>query len=467
MKLHSSVGADILSAIDFPYPVVPIVRHHHENWDGTGYPDGLSGTSIPMGARILSVVDCFDALTSDRPYRPRLSDKEALRILVERRGSMYDPLVVDTFLRLHPSLALHAVASQPSASFLTIGSGSPTSVFNQPQTKSLEDIAGSTEEMVTLFDLVRSLTSPLSLAEAADVASRHLRRLIPCSLCIIFIYEVRTDELVVAHAEGENASLVAGLRIGLGQRLSGWVAAHRQTIRNSDPVLDLGEAARAIDPRPRSCLSTPLEIESELVGVLTLYSTGMSAFSEEHQRVIEVVSHQLAPIVRRSLDGADSRQSRSGFGELPSVSHLRQFAEAMGISELPKPTSIVLITIDAIVEPNRSQAAFVGDQRLAALLDLAKRYLRSGDLVFRQGTSELLILFLKTDVQTASSIGARISGAAQETNFPLRVQANAAPVGSRGEHELSAHQLVERAADGIRARMSTDIRQDPSSGSIH
>src|SRR5207344_572725 len=101
MKLHASVGADILSAIDFPYPVVPIVRHHHEYWDGKGYPDGLRGTDIPIGARILSVVDCFDALTSDRPYRPRLSDEEALNILLERRGSMYDPLIVDTFVRVH------------------------------------------------------------------------------------------------------------------------------------------------------------------------------------------------------------------------------------------------------------------------------------------------------------------------------------------------------------------------------
>src|SRR5213592_3943825 len=95
MKLHASVGADILSAIDFPYPVVPIVRHHHENWDGTGYPDKVTGTDIPIGARILSVVDCFDALTSDRPYRPRMSDDAALHILRERRGSMYDPLIVD------------------------------------------------------------------------------------------------------------------------------------------------------------------------------------------------------------------------------------------------------------------------------------------------------------------------------------------------------------------------------------
>src|SRR5262249_46226375 len=105
MKAHASIGADILSAIDFPYPVVPIVRHHHENWDGSGYPDGLKGTDIPIGARILSVVDCLDALTSDRPYRPKLSNQEAMRILNERRGRMYDPLVVDTFARVQQSIA--------------------------------------------------------------------------------------------------------------------------------------------------------------------------------------------------------------------------------------------------------------------------------------------------------------------------------------------------------------------------
>src|SRR5215475_9479062 len=118
MKLHASVGADILSAIDFPYPVVPIVRHHHEHWDGGGYPDGLRSTDIPIGARILSIVDCFDALTSDRPYRPRLSNAAALEILLQRRGNMYDPLIVDTFIRVHEQIEPALATNRPTAAAL-------------------------------------------------------------------------------------------------------------------------------------------------------------------------------------------------------------------------------------------------------------------------------------------------------------------------------------------------------------
>src|SRR5437762_7317516 len=112
MKLHAPVGADILSAIDFPYPVVPIVRHHHENWTGGGYPDGIAGEDIPIGARILSVVDCFDALTSDRPYRRRMTDEDALAILRERSGKMYDPAVVETFTRVYRGLQVEKDAPE-------------------------------------------------------------------------------------------------------------------------------------------------------------------------------------------------------------------------------------------------------------------------------------------------------------------------------------------------------------------
>ena len=259
MKLHASVGADILSAIDFPYPVVPIVRHHHENWDGTGYPDGIKASEIPIGARILSVVDCFDALTSDRPYRPRLSDADAIRILIERRGSMYDPLVVDTFIRVHTELAAEA-SDAPAAtgglSAITRGTSSSGEADSSTDSR-LNEISASTEEMLALYQLAQGLTAHLDVADAAELIAKHLRRVVPASTAVFYIYDSTSDELYVAHAAGEGASHFAGLRIPRGQRLTGWVAANRQSIVNSDPVLDLGDAARSLRPPLRSCLSAP------------------------------------------------------------------------------------------------------------------------------------------------------------------------------------------------------------------
>ncbi len=295
MKLHASVGADILSAIDFPYPVVPIVRHHHENWDGTGYPDKLVGAAIPIGARILSVVDCFDALTSDRPYRPRLSDDEALRILTERRGRMYDPLVVDTFVRLQSDGQLSTTESSQEVSFSGFANSLPSSFAANPDTSPLEDITASGEEMLVLFELARSLNDRLELPHLCDLVVKHLRRIVPSSLFVFYVHDSNAAELVCTFASGEHSSVVAGLRIPIGQRLTGWVGAHRHTISNSDPILDLGDTARSIVPRLRSCLSTPLVVADSLVGVLSLYSESSQAFSQEHQRIIEVIGRQISP----------------------------------------------------------------------------------------------------------------------------------------------------------------------------
>jgi putative nucleotidyltransferase with HDIG domain len=99
IKRHVDIGAAMLKELSVDRRVIPIVRSHHENWDGTGYLRGLGGRRIPLGARIVSVVDCFDALTSDRPYRRRMPAAAALHIVQGRRGTMYDPSVVDAFVR--------------------------------------------------------------------------------------------------------------------------------------------------------------------------------------------------------------------------------------------------------------------------------------------------------------------------------------------------------------------------------
>jgi len=100
VKHHVIIGADMLAAIAYPGPLALIVRHHHEHWDGSGYPDGLIGDAIPLGARILAIADVYDALTSDRPYRRALSHAHAVDMLQARAGVMYDPGIVEVFLPL-------------------------------------------------------------------------------------------------------------------------------------------------------------------------------------------------------------------------------------------------------------------------------------------------------------------------------------------------------------------------------
>jgi putative nucleotidyltransferase with HDIG domain len=306
MKVHASVGADILCAVDFPYPVVPIVRHHHENWDGTGYPSGLKGTDIPIGARILSVVDCFDALTSDRPYRPRLAQEEAMRILFERSGSMYDPLIVETFARVHTEIS-PALSTAPA----------PTHAINEitgfSQDRGLPAIpfppdgiaassAARANEILALSELAGALSGQASVAHTGDIIASHLRRLIPFALSVVYLYDDAKDDLVVMHALGDEGDLTSALRVPLGQRLSGWVAANRQTIINSDPMLDFGEAARTGGQRLRNCLSTPLVSNDQLVGVLSLYSVRSEGFSDDHRRIIEVVARQVSHALKSAAD---------------------------------------------------------------------------------------------------------------------------------------------------------------------
>ncbi len=264
MKLHASVGADILSAIEFPYPVVPIVRHHHESWNGTGYPDGLRGTEIPIGARILSVVDCFDALTSDRPYRRRLTDQEALQILNERKGTMYDPLVVQTFEQVFASIdagdfALVSRAGSEHTGREPLEGPRPAAPGAESSAKSLSP--GESHAQGSLI----ALECEALLLRACPI--------IPAGLAVFYRYDLLTDKLVAHHITGDEGAAVSGSQMGLGQNLSGWVAANRQAIVNSDAALDLGDLVDRFTPKLQHCLSVPVLSRDQLVGVLSLYSS--------------------------------------------------------------------------------------------------------------------------------------------------------------------------------------------------
>ena len=410
MKLHASVGADILSAIDFPYPVVPIVRHHHENWNGTGYPSGIKGTDIPIGARILAVVDCFDALTSDRPYRPKLSDDEALAILQERRGTMYDPLIVDTFAKVHGTTRKEPESIRPPPDVLnTIAHSRRAPAPADTDAATPDEIAASGDEMLSVYELARALAGQVSISDVGDIIAKHLQRLIPSSLCVFYLYDRSSDVLEARHAVGEGTSLVRGMRIGLGQRLSGWVAANHQTIANSDASLDLGEAARAPALALRSCISTPLMANDVLVGVLSLYSKHVNGFNDDHRRVIEVVARQIAHTLERAVE-FDKSSRRDSLTGLPHVEQLENLIRTLSDDDRAEghPHALLFIEVTNLKDVNADHGRAVGDDLLRHVVRHIRAGLRVADILFRNSGDDFVAFLSAADADTAELVANRI-----------------------------------------------------------
>ena len=286
MKTHVTIGADILSGIDFPYPVIPYVRHHHENWDGTGYPDRLAGETIPLGARILSVVDCFDALTSDRPYRRALSTEAALDILRERSGTMYDPAVVDTFFAVHAQLTATLEAEEPSA-HPTPDEGSASM-----------EAAPAATEAAEVDDLPHLVSAGLRMDEAAFVLIRRLEPQLPFATAAVFAPGPSEDRLDAILVNGPHADAFRQSQIRLTEGLSGWVAAHGQFMVNANPALDLVGAAAGISVPLASALVVPFAAGADGRGALAFYAAAADAFTLDHARVATAAAAALSRAYR-------------------------------------------------------------------------------------------------------------------------------------------------------------------------
>jgi putative nucleotidyltransferase with HDIG domain len=306
MKRHAAIGAEILSVIGLPYDVAPIVRHHHENWDGTGYPDGLAGDRIPIGSRILAVVDCFDALTSDRPYRTKMEDRDALEIVSKRRGNMYDPGVVDAFFALQGPALTETPA--PSAQLPVAAAPAPVPA---PQ---LAELAGQRREdleLQTFFNLGRALDGVMSMGCLGEALWTHFKQHVPATAFVLYAYEEASDTLAVVYKVGEEADRIGAAPIPLGERLSGWVAATGETVMNSDARLDFD------DPAPesalRSALAVPIVLRGRPLGVLSFYAEAPNAFDAAHRRLVEAASRVVGErMIERLAAGAVGRVAENG-----------------------------------------------------------------------------------------------------------------------------------------------------------
>jgi putative nucleotidyltransferase with HDIG domain len=294
MQTHAAVGADLLSSIDFPYPVVPIVRHHHENWNGSGYPHGLRGAEIPIGARILAVVDCYDALTSHRPYRPAMAPEIALEILMQRRGTMYDPLVVDAFVGVHGRLNAATdrhplpaalLASQPESVEVTADSQLPTNdalIASLAALAHLSPFPSGPSLQIVCRQLVDSLRSVASFDTVA-----------------LFVLDDVSNAMVPIYRDGPGSQALERLRIPVSERLSGWVAAHKTAVWNSDAALDL--ALSGIRTGLSTASSFPLTVGESVIAVLTLYGLPHQEISLEQRRTLELLLPTLAHTIEDAI----------------------------------------------------------------------------------------------------------------------------------------------------------------------
>jgi diguanylate cyclase (GGDEF)-like protein/putative nucleotidyltransferase with HDIG domain len=409
MKIHPVVGAEILERVQFPYPVVPIVRSHHEKWDGSGYPAGLKGKEIPVGARILAVVDTLDALASDRQYRKALPLDEAMQRVVEESGKAFDPEIVallkNHFVDLEEIVRSQSgsVERQKLSTDLKIERGlAPAAGFERRRaseppgsTTFLASIAAARHEAQTLFELSHELGNSLSLDETLSVLAVRLKRLVPFDSVATYI--VRGDELVPEHVSGDNIRLFDSLRIPMGQGLSGWVAQNRKSIVNGNPSVEPGY----VDDPGRfntllSAISVPLEGLHGVVGVMTLYHSDPDAYTSDHLRILMAISSKVALSVENALAFrvAESSATTDFLTELPNARSLflhldKEIARSRRSSNA---VTVMVCDLNGFKQINDRFGHLEGNRILKLFARSLQGSCREYDYVARMGGDEFVII---------------------------------------------------------------------------
>lgn len=314
MKIHPIVGAEIVEQVRFPYPVAPIVHAHHEKWDGSGYPDGISGEAIPIGARILSAVDCLDALASDRQYRRALPLDEAMAHVARDSGKAFDPRVVAAlqarYIELEQLARSQAPEERPKLSLdVKVERGAaPDAGFAASVPSSTGQSGGS-----TLVDVLSRSNDPLTLEEMLSSTALRIRHLLAFDSISVFV--VREDVLAARFALGECVRQLSSLRVPMGQGLAGWVAETGNFIMNGNPGVEPGLESARNRIALRSALAVPLASAGDTIGVLAVYRLQADSFTPDDLRVLQASAAQLGPIIAERLESEQPsrKQSRSGW----------------------------------------------------------------------------------------------------------------------------------------------------------
>jgi diguanylate cyclase (GGDEF)-like protein/putative nucleotidyltransferase with HDIG domain len=411
MKIHPIIGAEILEQVEFPYPVVPIVRSHHEKWDGSGYPNGLKGEQIPIGARILAAVDCLDALASDRQYRRALPLDEAMGRVAADSGKGFDPRVVEVLQRRYVELErlAHAQPSKPVAKLskdvkvergLAPAAGfaeSAPAVTHQTELRGdfLSSIAAARQEAQALFELSHELGTSLSLGDTLSMLSVRLKRLAPYDSMAVYL--VKEEELVPEFVSGDNFRLFSSLRIPMGQGLSGWVAQNDKPILNGNPSVEPGYLN---DPMKystlRSALAVPLAGAGGVVAVLALYRAQQDAFTKDHLRILLAIGSKLGFTIENSLkyQVAEDSATTDYLTSLPNARSLflHLDGEIARCERSGSPLAVFVADLDGFKDVNDRLGHLQGNKVLQMFAAFLKDSCREYDYAARMGGDEFVVV---------------------------------------------------------------------------
>ena len=412
MKIHPTVGAEILEQVRFPYPVAPIVRTHHEKWDGTGYPAGLKGEEIPIGARILSAVDCLDALASDRQYRRALPLDQAMEIVKSESGKAYDPKVVDILGRRYVELERLAsgtpvskqtklstdvkveLGAAPAVGFENAKEASVTTEAKQP-VDFLNSIASARQEVQTLFEIAQDLGNSLSLDETLSMLSVRLRRIIPHHSLAIWLRN--DDTLTPGYVNGEDFRLFSSLAIPVGQGLSGWVAENGKPIVNGNPTVESGYLNDpTITSTLRSAVAVPLEGNGRNVGVLALYHLDRDAFTRDHLRILNAINTKIGMAIENALRfrQVENTATTDYMTSLPNARSLflQLDSELARSKRNDTPLTVLVLDMDGLKAINDQYGHMEGNRILGQVAAGLKSACREYDYVARMGGDEFVVL---------------------------------------------------------------------------
>jgi len=407
IRIHPQVGAEIISGVPFPYPVAPLILSHHERWDGKGYPTGLKGDEIPLGARILSVVDYFDALMSERPYHKAMSLDAAVGLLRQESGKALDPRVVQTFIDMYAALAAEADASQePSRKLTRVPTPAPTAApavglvhESSPsvRTNVFQDIALAHREIYALYEIAQAMGSSLGVADTMALISSKLSNIVPFSCCALFLYNEESETLHCRFANGVESETIQQLTIRNGYGLTGWVARNRRPLVNARPSTDLEAAGFPSDKTMlHSALVCPLVFGERFIGTISVYHTEPSVYTDDHRRLLDRISEQAAAVIYNSIVFEQTQEDSltDPLTALPNTRfmfmHLtRELARA---ERLKSEVSLLVMDLDNFKDINDTYGHHVGDRALRDVAGVLRTGIRPYDICVRYAGDEFIVV---------------------------------------------------------------------------